>query len=78
MHQVQTDDDFEITGQSSMNDGEIRRQIMQYTNGREPHAIGSWAKTERDSMLRQLKEAGLSIRQIERVTGISRGIVAKS
>lgn len=51
---------------------------MHYNNGREPHEIGSWTKVERDSMLRKLKGIGLSIRQIERVTGISRGVVAKS
>lgn len=78
MHQVQTDDDFEVSGKLSINDREIRRRIMYYTNGREPHEIGSWTKAERNSMLRQLKEAGLSIRQIERATGISRGVVAKS
>lgn len=78
LHQVLTDDDFEISGKLSINDKEIRRRIMYYTNGCEPHEIGSWSKAERDSMLRQLKEAGLSIRQIERVTGISRGVVAKS
>ena len=78
LHQVQTDDAFEISGKLSLNDGEIRRRIMQYTHGCEPHEIGSWTKAERNSMLRKLKEAGLSIRQIERATGISRGVVAKS
>ena len=51
---------------------------MSYIHGREPHEIGSWVKAERDLLLRKLKEEGLSIRQIERVTGISRGVVAKS
>lgn len=78
LHQVQTKDVFEISGKLSMNDEEIRHRIMYYTNGREPHEIGIWTKTERDSMLRKLKETGLSIRQIERVTGISRGVVARS
>jgi putative transposase len=33
---------------------------------------------ERDSLIRQLKEKeSLSIRQIERATGVSRGIIAK-
>ncbi|MEG6585440.1 transposase [Dendrosporobacter sp. 1207_IL3150] len=78
LQQIETDAIFEISGKLSMNDGEIRRRIMQYTNGREPHEIGSWTKVDRDSMLRKLKGIGLSIRQIERVTGISRGVVAKS
>lgn len=78
LHQVLTVDEFDISGKLSINDGEIRRRIMNFTNGREPHEIGSWTKAERDSMLRELKQAGLSIRQIERATGISRGVVAKS
>jgi len=69
---------FEISGQISLTDDEIRRRIMSYIHGREPHEIGSWVKAERDLLLRKLKEEGLSIRQIERVTGISRGVVAKS
>lgn len=77
LHQVLTVDEFDISGKLSINDGEIRRRIMNFT-GREPHEIGSWTKAERDSMLRELKQAGLSIRQIERATGISRGVVAKS
>lgn len=78
LHQAITDEVFEISGQFSLTDDEIRRKIMSYTHGREPHEIGSWAKAERDILLRKLKEEGLSIRQIERVTGISRGVVAKS
>ncbi|QDR79283.1 transposase [Sporomusa termitida] len=77
LHQIETDDRFEPLGKQSIDDREIRRRIMQYTNGCEPHEIGSWEKAERDTMLRKLKEEGLSIRQIERVTGISRGVVAK-
>ena len=78
LHQLHTDDVFEISGKVSPTDGEIRRRIMQYTNGSEPHEIGSWEKDKRDFLLKTLKAAGLSIRQIERATGISRGVVAKS
>jgi putative transposase len=35
-------------------------------------------KEERDTILSQLKNAGLSIRELERATGIARGIIAKS
>ncbi|MGI6091732.1 MAG: transposase [Veillonellaceae bacterium] len=78
LHQVITDEVFEISDKISLTNEEIRRRIMKYTQGREPHEIGSWVKSERDQLLRKLKEEGLSIRQIERVTGISRGVVAKS
>jgi hypothetical protein len=49
LHQVHTDDVFDISGQVSINDGEIRRRIMHYTNGVEPHEIGSWAKAKREA-----------------------------
>ena len=40
--------------------------------------LQSYEKNERDKALRILKENGLSIRQIERLTGINRGIVLKA
>jgi predicted transcriptional regulator len=47
-------------------------------NGKEPHEIGNLPKCVRNEIIKQLKEnQGFSIRQIERATGISRGIIAK-
>ena len=47
-------------------------------DGREPHDIAAWPKAERDALLRHLREdERMSIRQIERITGISRGIVVR-
>ena len=53
----------------------ILRECLQVDNGM---ALQAWERTERDRALRTLKENGLSIRQIERLTGISRGIVQKA
>ena len=79
LHQTLSGEAFDVTGRNRLSDEQIRRQILRYTGGREPHEIGAWAKAARDTLLRQLKiEAGLSIRQIERATGVSRGVVAKS
>ena len=41
------------------------------------NAIASKPKTERDAAIRRLKSCGLSVRQIERLTGIGRGIIQK-
>lgn len=41
-------------------------------------ALSDCAKAERDKRLRMLKRAGLSVRQIERITGIGRGIIQRS
>ena len=40
--------------------------------------LGSRAKRERDEGVARLRRAGLSVRQIERFTGISRGIVSRA
>jgi hypothetical protein len=54
----------------------LGRQARQ---GREPHEIADWPKPERDVLIKRLKEKeGLSIHQIKRATGISRGVIAKS
>lgn len=79
MHQITSKHDFDVTGRKNKSEEEVRRRIMKCTGGREPHEIASWPKTERDFLIRQLKEKeGLSIRQIERATGLSRGVIAKS
>ncbi|HZK37675.1 MAG TPA: hypothetical protein VFC98_02175 [Clostridia bacterium] len=42
------------------------------------HEIGLLPKDQRNKIISQLREIeGFSIRQIERATGISRGIIAK-
>lgn len=42
------------------------------------HSIGGMPKNQRDYCLRKLREAGLSIRQIERLTGVGRGIILRA
>lgn len=53
----------------------IINEKLHMTSGTQIQGLG---RAERDSALRKLKEAGLSIRQIERLTGINRGVVLKS
>ena len=69
---------FDASGRAKLNDAEIRRKIMHCAGGHAPEEIGDWPKDERNALLKLLREQEqLSIRQIERVTGISRGIIAK-
>ena len=39
--------------------------------------IATLPKNERNTLLKKLKDSGLSVRQIERLTGIGRGIIQK-
>lgn len=67
-----------IEGRKKLSKEEIRQKILKDTDNMEPQRIGTLEKTERDRILQKLKNSGLSIREIERATGRSRGIVAKS
>ena len=57
-------------------EGDIRRIIMEHIGGMEPHQLKNRNNCERDKILRRLRNVGLSIREIERATGISRGVIA--
>ena len=69
---------FEVEGRLKLTEEEIRRKIKKNIQNVEPQEIESMEKAERDQILNKLKSLGLSIREIERATGISRGIIAKS
>lgn len=77
-HQQLIENKFEAEGRKKLSGEEIRQKILKSTNNIPPQKIGAMEKGERDKILKQLKNVGLSIREIERATGISRGIIAKS
>ncbi len=37
--------------------------------------LQQWTKKDRDAALRKLKSQGLTVRQLERLTGINRGVI---
>lgn len=77
-HRQEIKELYEVSDRIGKSEEYIRRRIMKLIDGREPHEIGLLTKPERNKIIRQLREdEGFSIRQIERVTGISRGIIAK-
>ena len=77
-HRQLVENKFQVEGREKLSEEEIRQKILKDTDNIEPQRIGTLEKAERDRMLQKLKNSGLSIREIERATGISRGIVAKS
>ncbi len=77
-HQEKGKELYEVSDRIGKSEEYIRRRIMKLIGGREPYEIGLLPKPERNRIIRQLREnEGFSIRQIERATGISRGIIAK-
>ena len=67
---------FTVDDKVKLTDDEIRRRIIKQCNI-EPKNICKLEKTERNALLKLLKQE-YSIRQLERVTGISRGVIHKS
>lgn len=68
---------LDITDKKQLSDKkaiDITRKISKVKNIQQ---IQSFDREQRDLVLRQLKDTGMSIRQIERITGISRGVVLK-
>ena len=54
---------------------EIIQKVLHLNSGTMIQAMN---REERDAALRKLKDNGLSIRQIERLTGINRGVVQRA
>ncbi|MDR1088303.1 MAG: transposase [Coriobacteriales bacterium] len=71
-------EDYSPSDSRRKSEQNVRLEIQSILEGLEPSAVGSLAKHERDALLKSLRESGFSIRQIERATGISRGVIHKS
>ena len=77
-HQEEEKELHEVSDMIGKSEEYIRRRIIKIMNGKDPHEIGILPKSERNEIIKQLRvNEGFSIRQIERATGISRGIIAK-
>jgi len=62
---------------SRMSDDEARGVAKRLLGELSPTMLGGCAKSERDAAIARLRSAGLSVRQIERLTGIGRGIISR-
>ena len=58
---------------------ETARQIICKTCGiNSGTQLQQWTKTDRDAAIRELKSKGLTVRQLERLTGLNRGVIQKA
>ncbi len=78
LHNEPETENFKPTDRKTLTDEQVKRKITTILKGEEPHSIGLKPKTERDGIFKCLREKHRStIGQLERVTGISRGIIAR-
>ena len=79
LHKEDTKDEYNISDNKRKTEEEARQIILDFIDGKEPHEIGKLIKVERNEILRSLKGIeGLSIRQIERITGVPKGIISRT
>lgn len=69
---------LEISGKRCMPDNTAKEIIQKVLHLNSGTMIQAMNREERDAALRKLKDNGLSIRQIERLTGINRGVVQRA
>ena len=69
---------LEIDEQKKYKDAEAEEIIKNTCNVSSCSQINSVEKTERDVLLKALKEKGLSTRQIARLTGVNRNVILKA
>jgi len=78
-HNEMNDDKcLDITEVRRINDEKAKGIIYKVSKCKNPSEFQALNLYKRDKYIRRLKEKGLSIRQIERLTGINRGIVLKA
>ena len=77
-HNIYEKEDFEISNTKKLTDEQIKRRIYKITGGISAEEISTKIKAERDSILLKLRDNGISIGELERTTGISRGIITRA
>jgi len=66
------------TGSKRIDDTEAMEIIRRVSNCDDPAGFRALAREQRDDNIKKLKDSGLSIRQISRLTGVSFGAVRKA
>ena len=66
-----------IPFRSARNEHEIRADLAARYEGLEPHTIVQLPKPRRNAVIAYLRGQGFSVRQIERGTGVPRGVIAR-
>lgn len=76
-HKTVEEYDFSISNTKRLTDEQLRRKLKRITKGIQAHEITQMSKRDRNGILSILRSAGFTIGQLERLTGISRGIITR-
>jgi hypothetical protein len=77
-HRAQSGDDYlDISNNNRMTDNKVAEKIKLLLNCDSPTYIQTLSKSRRSGLLAHLRSEGVSVRQLSRVTGISRGVISQ-
>ena len=69
---------MEYDSSGAYSDSEALELLCEMNGSRNPQSVQSLEKAKRDELLRRLKEKGLTVRQISRLTGVNRNTVQRA
>ena len=82
LHEASTmksgDDPAASNTRQRLSAGEVASVVDRVLGDISPYDLKSLGRDERDALIARLREGGLSVRQIERLTGIGRGIISRA
>lgn len=68
---------LDTTEKKRLTDREATEQLKSLTQGANPQSIVGWSPDRRDKVVVAALESGLSIRQLSRLTGISKTVIER-
>ena len=76
-HNIFDDENFELSDKKRLTDEQLKRKMLEIAKIETLSDIALQDKQNRNAILRNLRNKGFSIRDIERLTGISRGVICR-
>ena len=77
-HKMIEKNDFHISNTKRLTDEQLKRKLIRITGGIQANEIIKMSKANRNQIINKLREEGFTIGQLERITGISRGIITRA
>ena len=69
---------LDILERKWIRDEDARKLIINTCGVSSGTQLQQWDRKDRDTAMRKLKALGISVRQLERLTGINRGVIQKA
>ena len=76
-HEILGDENFELSDKIRLTDDQLKRKMLEIAKVEKLSDIALKNKQDRNTIIRNLRNNRLSIRDIERMTGISRGVISR-